>query len=90
MNRSQKEALKEKIEKLEPQEHAQIFDIIKRYTDNYTTTQSGVLVSSEVLNDECLKEIQQMVTFFADQKKRMDADNVERKNLNRTQYHPSS
>ena len=90
MNRSQKEALKEKIEKLEPQEHAQIFEVIKKYTDNYTMTQTGVLVSSEVLNDECLKEIQQMVTFFADQKKRMDADNIERKNLTRTQYHPSS
>jgi hypothetical protein len=90
MNRSQKEALKEKIEKLEPQEHAQIFDVIKRYTDKYTTTQSGVLVSSEVLNDDCLKEIQQMVTFFADQKKRMDSDTLERKNLSRTQYHPSS
>lgn len=90
MNRSQKEALKEKIEKLEAQEHAQIFDIIKRYTDNYTLTQTGVLVSSEVLSDDCLKEIQQMVTFFADQKKRMDTDNAERKALTRTQYHPSS
>lgn len=90
MNRSQKEALKEKIEKLEPQEHAQIFEIIKRYTDSYTTTQSGVLVSSEVLNDECLKEIERMVTFYIDQKKRIDADTAERKALIRTQYHPSS
>lgn len=90
MNRSQKEALKEKIEKLEPQEHAQIFEIIKRYTDSYTKTQSGVLVSSEVLNDECLKEIDRMVTFYMDQKKRIDADTAERKALIRTQYHPSS
>ena len=90
MNRSQKEALKEKIEKLEPQEHAQIFEIIKRYTDSYTTTQSGVLVSSEMLNDECLKEIDRMVTFYIDQKKRIDADTAERKALIRTQYHPSS
>lgn len=90
MNRNQKEALKEKIEKLEPQEHAQIFEVIKKYTENYTKTQTGVLVSSEALTDECLREIDKMVTFFADQKKRMDADNVERKNLTRTQYHPSS
>ena len=90
MNRSQKEALKEKIEKLEPQEHAQICDVIKRYTDNFTKTQTGVLVSSEALNDDCLKEISQLVTFYADQKKRMDADTAERKALIRTQYHPSS
>lgn len=90
MNRSQKEALKEKIEKLEPQEHLQILQVIRRYTDNYTKTQSGVLVSSEVLTDECLKEIEKMVAFFADQKKRMESDNVERKALTRTQYHPSA
>ncbi len=90
MNRSQKEALKEKIEKLEPQEHAQIFEVIKKYTDTYTKTQSGVLVSSEALTDECLREIEQMVVFFADQKKRMDTDNAERKALTRTQYHPSA
>ncbi len=90
MNRGQKEALKEKIEKLEAQEHAQIFEIIKRYTDSYTTTQSGVLVSSEVLSVECLKEIDRMVTFYIDQKKRIDADTAERKALIRTQYHPSS
>jgi hypothetical protein len=90
MNRSQKEALKERIEKLEAQEHAQIFEIIKRYTENYTKTQTGVLVSSEALTDECLHEIERMVTFFADQKKRMDSDNAERKALTRTQYHPSS
>lgn len=90
MNRNQKEALKERIEKLEPEEHAQIFEIIKRYTTNYTKTQTGVLVSSESLSDECMVEIDRLVTFYADQKKRMDADTAERKALIRTQYHPSS
>jgi hypothetical protein len=79
MNRSQKEALKEKIEKLDSQEHAQIFEVIKRYTENYTKTQSGVLVSSDSLPDECLHEIEKMVIFYMDQRKRMDADVVERK-----------
>lgn len=79
MNRSQKEALKEKIEKLDAQEHAQIFEVIKRYTENYTKTQSGVLVSSDSLPDECLREIEKMVIFYMDQRKRMDADVVERK-----------
>ena len=83
MNRSQKEALKEKIEKLDSQEHAQIFNVIKRYTENFTKTQSGVLISSDNIPDECLLEIQKLVSFYMDQRKRMDADNEERKNLMR-------
>lgn len=83
MNRSQKEALKEKIEKLDAQEHAQIFEVIKRYTENYTKTQNGVLVSSDSLPDECLREIEQMVLFYIDQRKRMDADVAERKAISR-------
>lgn len=84
MNRQQKEALKEKLEKLDAQEHEQIFSIIKRYTDNYTKTQTGVLVSSDALSDECLREIDQMVSFYMDQRKRMEADTAERKALSRT------
>ena len=83
MNRAQKEALKEKVEKLDAQEHAQIFDVIKRYTDNYTKTQTGVLVSSDSLPDECMLEIEKMVLFYMDQRKRMDADSAERKALGR-------
>jgi hypothetical protein len=85
MNRHQKEALKEKLEKLDPQEHEQIFSIIKRYTDTYTKTQSGLLVSSDALSEECLREIDQMVSFYIDQRKRMEADTAERKALSRTQ-----
>lgn len=85
MNRQQKEALKEKLEKLDAQEHEQIFSIIKRYTDNYTKTQSGVLVSSDALSDDCLREIDQMVSFYIDQRKRMEVDTAERKALSRTQ-----
>lgn len=85
MNRQQKEALKEKLEKLDAQEHEQIFSIIKRYTDNYTKTQSGVLVSSDALSDDCLREIDQMVSFYIDQRKRMEIDTAERKALSRTQ-----
>jgi hypothetical protein len=81
MNRSRKEALKEQIEKLDPQEHAQIFAIIKKYTDSYTKTQTGVLVSSETLPDDCIKEMETMVTFYLDQRKRMDSDAADRKAL---------
>lgn len=77
------ESLKERIEKLDPQEHAQIFDIVKRYTDTYTRTQTGVLVSSDALSPECLAEIETMVSFYFDQRKRLEADTSERKVLSR-------
>ncbi len=72
MKRPQKEKLKENLEKLDPEEHAQIFNVIKKYTETYTKTQAGVLVSSDVLPDECLKEIETMVTYYLDQRKTMN------------------
>jgi hypothetical protein len=66
------EQLKEKIEKLDGEEHAQIFQIIKRYTEVFTKTQTGVLVSSDSLSDECLTEIEKLVAYYADQRKRID------------------
>ena len=83
MNRARKEALKEQIEKLDPQEHAQILEVIKKYTDNYTKTQNGVLVSSDNLPDECIREMETMVNFYLDQRKRMDLDTANRKALTR-------
>jgi hypothetical protein len=79
MNRTRKEALKEKIDRLEPEEHAQLFQIVQRYTDNVTKTQTGVLVSSDNLPDECLVEMETMVSFFMDQRKRLDTDSAQRK-----------
>lgn len=72
MQRVRKEQLKERLDKLDPQEHAQIFEIVKRYTEDYTRTQTGVLVSSEVLPDACLQEMEAMVTYFFDQRKWME------------------
>jgi len=71
MNRSRKEQLKEKLEKLDADEHVQVFDIVKRYTDTYTKTQNTVLVSSDSLSDECLVEIEALVAFYLDQRKSM-------------------
>jgi hypothetical protein len=72
MNRLRKEQLKERLEKLDADEHAQIFEIVKRYTAEFTRTQTGVLVSSETLSDECLVEMERMVTYFFDQRKWME------------------
>jgi len=79
MNRTRKEQLKDQIDRLDAHEHAQIFEVMKRYTENYTKTQNGVLVSSDNLPDECLLEIEKLVLFYMDQRKRMDLDALERK-----------
>ena len=81
MNRAQLERLRDKIEALDTQEHAQIFDVIKRYTASYTKTQNGVLVASDALPLECLTELDRMVSFYADQRKRMETDTLERKSF---------
>ena len=74
MNRVRKERLKETLDKLDPEEHAQVFGIINRYTSDYTKTQTGVFVSSDVLPDQCLQEMETLVSYFLDQRKRMDAE----------------
>ena len=84
MNRSRKEKLKEALESLEPEEHAQVFEVIKRYTNDYTRTQTGVFISSESLSDACLVELGALVLYYTDQRKRMDAETAERKALRGT------
>lgn len=72
MKRHQKEKLKENLDRLDAEEHAQIFQLIKKYTDNFTKTQNGVLVSSDTLPNECLVEIEAMVSYYLDQRKTMN------------------
>lgn len=79
MNRARKEHLRECIDKLDAEEHLQILEVIKKYTQNFTKTQSGVLVSADALSNECLLEMERMVQFYMDQHKRMEADADERK-----------
>jgi hypothetical protein len=83
MNRSRKELLKERLDRLDANEHAQIFNIIKKYTESFTKTQTGVLISSDILPDVCLIEMEKMVAFYLDQHKQMEADEAERKTYER-------
>ena len=71
------------MDTLDTQEHAQLFEVLKRYTDTYTKTQTGVLISSDRLPLECLQELDRMVSFYLDQRKQMEADTLERKALTR-------
>jgi hypothetical protein len=72
MNRSRKDLLKENLERLDADEHAQVFEIIKRDTENYTKTATGVLISSDNLSDKCIAEIEKLVSYYLDQRKSMD------------------
>jgi hypothetical protein len=83
ITRTKKEWMKEQIDRMEAQEHGQIFQIIQKFTDQYTKTQSGVLVSTDNLNNECIQEIEQYLHFCIDQKKRMDDDLKTRKTYER-------
>ena len=71
--------MKDQLDKLDSNEHYQVFDIVKRYTAEFTKTQTGILVSTASLNDECLEEIRRYINFCMDQRKRMDEDQKTRK-----------
>ena len=83
MDRTKKEQMKEQIDRMEPNEHAQILNIVKKYTDTFTKTDTGILVSTDILPQECLQEIDTYIHFSMDQRKRMDEDNKARKNYER-------
>jgi hypothetical protein len=81
--RSKLETLKDQIDKLEVNEHKQIYSIMKRNTPKVTKTQNGVLISAESLDVDTLKEVEKYVLFCLDQKKRMDEDMKTRKTYER-------
>ena len=68
---------------MDSNEHVQVLAIIQKYTQQVTKTQSGILVSTDMLNDECMKEIEQYVVFSLDQRKRIDEDSKTRKTYER-------
>jgi hypothetical protein len=85
-SRSTLESLKEKIDKLDPNEHRQIYNIIKRFNKNQlqtTKTQQGILITADTLDKDTINEIEQYVHFCIDQRKRMDDDMKTRKEYER-------
>ena len=79
MNRSRLEWMKEQLDNLEVNEHIQVYEIIKKYTDNITKAPTGIFISSEHLPLECLQEMEKYILFCIDQKSRMDNDLKTRK-----------
>jgi hypothetical protein len=84
-SRSRLETLKDQIDKLDMNEHRQIYNIIKRINKDtvLTRTQQGVLITSDTLSIETLEEIDRYITFCIDQRKRMDEDMKTRKKYER-------
>lgn len=83
MNRQQKELLKEQIDKLDGNEHQQLYTIVQKWTTEITRTPGGVLISSENLSTECLQEMEKYTLFCLDQRKRMEEDLKTRKTYER-------
>lgn len=82
-SRSKLETLKEQIDKLEPNEHKQIYNIMKKKELQVTKTQNGVLVSADKIEDETLAEVEKYVLFCLDQQMRMSEDMKTRKTYER-------
>jgi hypothetical protein len=84
-SRSKLESLKDQIDKLDVNEHRQIYNIIKRFNKDtpLTKTQQGVLITADTLSSETLEEIERYITFCLDQRKRMDEDMKTRKKYER-------
>ena len=81
--RSKKEWMKDQLDTMDANEHAQVLSIIRKFSDQCTKTQNGVLVSTDNLNNECLCEIETYIHFLLDQRKRMEEDNKTRKSYER-------
>jgi hypothetical protein len=75
--------LKEQIDKLDVNEHKQIYNIMKKNKLQVTKTQNGVLVSASSLSEETLTEVERYILFCLDQRKRMDEDMKTRKTYER-------
>lgn len=84
--RSKLEMLKDQIDKLDANEHRQIYNIIKRFNKSEiqkTRTQQGILITADNLDEDTIAEIEKYVNFCIDQRKRMDEDMKERKEYER-------
>jgi len=82
-SRTKKEWMKERLDAMDANEHAQIFTIVRKYTDQGTRTQTGILISTDFMNDDCLAEIEAYIQFLTDQRKRMEEDTKARKSYER-------
>jgi hypothetical protein len=82
-SRANLESLKDQIDKLEVNEHKQIYSIMKRNSPKVTKTQNGVLISAESLDTDTLKEVEKYVLFCLHQRKRMEEDMKTRKTYER-------
>ena len=72
------ETIQSRLEMLDQNEHEQIFKIVRKYTKEYTRSDTGVYVSSKNLPQECLDEMDRYIHFCFDQRAHLEADSVVR------------
>lgn len=85
-SRCKLEGLKDQIDKLDENEHRQIYNIIKRFNKSEiqkTKTQQGILITADSLDEDTVSEIEKYVHFCVDQRKRIESDMKERKEYER-------
>ena len=71
--------MKNRIDEMSVSQHNQIYRIINEETKNYTTTQNGIFISTDVLSNETLEKIEKYIVFCIEQTKILDNDMVIRK-----------
>jgi hypothetical protein len=77
-SQSKLEALRDRLQQLDPNEHEQLFRIVHKFTKDYTCSDTNVFVSSAGLSAECIEEMEAYVRFCFDQRVHLDADTAER------------
>lgn len=56
------------IESFDKNYQIEIFKIISKYKINYTENDNGIFINMKNINDECLKEINNYISFVNDNK----------------------
>ena len=56
--------LKKKIDSLSESRCVELFEIIKRYTEQYTINKNGVFLNLKTASDELLEQIQKFINYI--------------------------
>ncbi len=75
--------IRKHMTKLDLIEHSELFDIVKHYSKSFTATNTGALVSSDELPDECIKKLMERIAYFLEMKRWLKEEDVRRSDQKR-------
>lgn len=75
--------MKENLEQLTQCEHEQIFGMVRKTTQAYTCSETGVFVSAESISPQCFVEIEEYVRFCLEQRQRLKEGETQREEYTR-------